>query len=102
MRTVLRLISEAEGNRIVEEDEVKSPFSQPLQDAFFGQQPVRVSRHSQPGDLRREFPQNLASPGFFGVRSAPCGVRHSCDRFSEMRNAPSIRLISKQIPAISS
>ena len=54
LAAVLRLVGEAEGNRIIERDQVEAPVPNGRQHPFLGEQPVRVGHQGQPGNLRLE------------------------------------------------
>jgi hypothetical protein len=51
---------------ILERNQLKAPFPDPLEDTLFKEQALRVRDQGKPGDPRGELPQNLAPPRFCG------------------------------------
>jgi hypothetical protein len=55
---------------VFKRDQLESTFADAFENPFFKEKSVRVGHQGESSDLRGEFPKNVASPRFFGVRGA--------------------------------
>src|SRR5207247_8883816 len=59
---VLRLVGEAEGDRVIERDEVEAPRADRVDDALLDEQSIGVRHEREPRGLRREVRQDVVPP----------------------------------------
>ena len=62
LAAILRLVGEAEGNRVIERDQIEASVPDGREHPFLGEQPVRVGHQGQPGNLRLEVLQDRVTP----------------------------------------
>ena len=66
-----RLVGEAEGDVVVEGDQLETARVEPLQNAFFKQEPIGVGDQREPRDLAGKLPEDRIAPARPSHRGLP-------------------------------